>query len=255
MLEAKGKASRHPTFANLQVGISDVVSFSADAYRVHDPELSPSPAVLEKDMDRWNARAVDRVVLSQKEHHKLERLLRVALHVLAYADWFTSALFAASPLMEAEFPNRAGLMERLSQSVNKAHLDGVALLSAALAQVVVARRCSVLQGLVIGEPYQSTLLTAPLTGPSLFGGLLAKTQTKMSEDRVTVSSAHRKGKSRKGRNGKSNTTAKAAVPAPAELPLAPFARGGRQPARGRGRGKRGGRGRGKTTSERGGKGT
>ena len=74
--------------------------------------LSPVPAVLEKDMYRWNAKALDKVVLAQKEH-----LFRVALHVLAYADWFTSALFAASPLSEADLPNTAGLMERLSQAI------------------------------------------------------------------------------------------------------------------------------------------
>lgn len=48
--------------------------------------LSPVPAVLEKDMDRWNAKAEDKVTLAPKEYHRLERLLRVALNVLAYAD-------------------------------------------------------------------------------------------------------------------------------------------------------------------------
>ncbi|XP_021346948.1 uncharacterized protein LOC110446233 [Mizuhopecten yessoensis] len=73
-------------------------------------------------------------------------------------------------------------MERLSQAICKAHLDALALLSAAMSLLVVARRLSVLSGLPVGDSYRATLLEAPLTGADLFGGVLPSVQSEMRLD-------------------------------------------------------------------------
>lgn len=193
--------------------------------------------------------------LSPKEHSRMERLLRLAIHVLAYADSFSSALFVASSRSEESLPDKTKLLAELSKAMNRAHMDGTALILAVLADFILARRASVLKPrLAIGEPFISDLMTAPLSGSEMFGGVLSSVMDRVNNDKSASARLEKlRAKPKPGRvqrPGKPKKGPKTAQPQ-AQLSVASTSRGGHS-SRGRGgQSHRGGRGGKKNPSKKG----
>ncbi|PJE78100.1 hypothetical protein CI610_02965 [invertebrate metagenome] len=153
-------------------------------YAIQDGKLFPHQAKLEsRDFASWPGNQVEQVVLQPKEHHKVERMLRLSLHVLSYVDFCTVSLYRISDLPDDRLSEeeRQDMQDRLTSALNAALRTVAARQCSLLRNVVLARRFSVLKGIELSGPYRSRLLTAPFTG-SLFGGTLPSVQKDLKED-------------------------------------------------------------------------
>ena len=187
VVEKNSSSTRAPGFPGLQLAVSDLSEINPSDYAVHDGKLAPHPAKLEsRELSSWPGKLVDQVVFHSKEHHKVERMLRLSMHILSYVDFFTVSLYRLSGLPEDRLTDdeRQDMQGRLMSALNAALRAVAALQSSLLANVLLARRCSVLGDMQLGEPYRSRLLTAPFTGPTLFSGVLPDVQKDLREDSV-----------------------------------------------------------------------
>ena len=187
VVEKNSSSTRSPGFPGLQLGLADLSEIKPSDYAIHDGKLSPHPAKLEtRDLSSWPGKSVDKVVFQAKEHHKLERMLRLSIHILSYVDFFTVSLYRLSGLPEGRLSNedRQDMQDRLTSALNSALCSVATLQCSLLADIMLARRCSVLGDIKVSEPYLSRLLTAPFSGPNLFSGLLPEVQRDLKEDSV-----------------------------------------------------------------------
>ena len=187
VVEKNASSTRAPGFPGLQLGVADLSEVKPSDYAIHDGKLAPHPAKLEsRDLSSWPGKLVDQVVFNAKEHHKVERMLRLSLHVLSYVDFFTVSLYRLSDLPEDRVSDeeRQDMQDRLTSGLNSALRTVAALQCSLLSNVMLARRCSVLGDMQVGEPYRSRLLTAPFNGPTLFSGVLPAVQKDLKEDSV-----------------------------------------------------------------------
>ncbi|PJE78316.1 hypothetical protein CI610_02750 [invertebrate metagenome] len=258
VLQAKGSSNRKQDLSGLLLGVSDIEGFSPSRYSVHNSSVEPTPAKVDLILDhRWPGRSNDIVHLSPKEHSRMERLLRLAIHVLAYADSFSSALFVASSHSEESLPNKTKLLAELSKAMNRAHMDGTALILAVLADFVLARRAAVLKPrLAVGEPFISDLMTAPLSGSEMFGGILTSVMDRVNNDKAASARLEKlRAKPKPGRVQRPGKPKRGAQTTQSQTqtqpPVASAVRGGHS-SRGRGsQSHRGGRGGKKNPSKKG----
>ena len=187
VVEKNSSSTRAPGFPGLQLGVADLSEIKPSDFAIHDGKLAPHPAKLEsRELSSWPGKLVDQVVFQAREHHKVERMLRLSLHILSYVDFFTVSLYRLSDLPEDRVSDeeRQDMQDRLTSALNSALRAVAALQCSLLANVMLARRCSVLGDIKVSEPYRSRLLTAPFTGPTLFSGVLPDVQKDLKEDSV-----------------------------------------------------------------------
>ena len=187
VLEKNSSAARAPGFAGLQLGVGDLSEVHAPDYATHDGLLAPQPARLEsRELAAWPGKSVDQVVFGPKEHHKVERMLRLSIQVLSYIDFLTVCLYRVSDLPEGQSSEteQADIQDRVTSALNGALRALASLQVSSLVNVLLARRFSVLKNRPVDEPYRSRLLTAPFSGTTLFGGALPSVQKDLKGDSV-----------------------------------------------------------------------
>ena len=187
VLEKNSSSTRSPGFAGLQLSVGDLSEVHATDYATHDGLLAPQPVKLElRELSAWPGKSVDQVVFGPKEHHRMERLLRLSIQILSYIDYLTVCLYRVSDLPEGRITEteQADIQDRVTSALNGALRALAALQVSSLVNVVLARRFSVLKNRPVDEPYRSRLLTAPFSGPTLFGGALPSVQKDLKEDSV-----------------------------------------------------------------------
>ena len=169
--------------------VSHIGGFKPSNYAVHNNQLSAMPSRLEDNFDRVLYRpGVDTVLLRGKDKEKTERLMRLAVHTLSYADWQSSALFDVAKMPPGE--EREDLLLKIAQGLFQSHEDSMALILSALHNFVLSRRRSVLQHSKpsLKQSHQDRLLRAPISGPTLFGGAVQPLIEELAKDvrNVTV---------------------------------------------------------------------
>ena len=195
----KGSSSEAPaagesaSFAGSTFGVSHIPGFKPSDYAVHQASLHPVPVKAESNLDRVILRpGEDRVSLSGKDSEKTERMFRLAAHTLSYADWYSSALVEASKLPASE--ENAALFNKVAAGLDQSHRDCASLLLHGLANLVSARRASVLKGAPasLRKSLKDQLLAAPFSGSTLFGGSLSSIIDEMAKEprMVTVAVPH-----------------------------------------------------------------
>ncbi|XP_069142249.1 uncharacterized protein [Argopecten irradians] len=187
VMEKNSSSSRTLGFAGLQLSVGDLSEVQASDYAIHDGLLSSQPAKLEsRELAAWPGKSVDQVVFGSKEHHKMERLLRLSIQILSYIDFLTVSLYRVSDVPEGRISEteQADIQDRVTSALNRALRALASLQVSLLANVLLARRFSVFKNRPVEEPYRSRLLTAPFSGSSLFGGTLPSVQKDLKEDSV-----------------------------------------------------------------------
>ncbi|PJE78337.1 hypothetical protein CI610_02733 [invertebrate metagenome] len=187
VLEKNSSSTRTPGFAGLQLSVGDLSEVHPSDYATHDGLLVSQPARLEsRELAAWPGKSVDQVVFGSKEHHKMERLLRLSIQILSYIDFLTVCLYRVSDVPEGRISEteQADIQDRMTSALNGALRALAALQVSLLVNVLLARRFSVLKNRPVDEPYRSRLLTAPFSGSTLFGGSLPSVQKDLKEDSV-----------------------------------------------------------------------
>ena len=157
---------------------------------VHNNQLAAMLSRLEENFDRVISHpGTDSVLLRGKDREKTERLMRLAVHALSYADWQSSALFDIAKMPPGE--DRDHLLFRMAQGLFQSHEDAMALILSALSNFLLSRRRSVLQPSQgkLKQSHQDRLLRAPISGPTLFGGAVQPLIEELAKDvrNVTLS--------------------------------------------------------------------
>jgi len=168
-----GDPSAGETSIGSMLSVYSIGEFKPSSYAVHNARLSQTPTKLEESFDRIFPRpGKDQVLLVGKDKYKTERLLRLAVHTLSYADWYSLALVQNSNLPLSE--EKTAIMDRLVGGLDQSHCDCSALLLCALSNFFTARRTSVLKAAPASfkKSIKDKLLSAPLSGPTLFGGVV-----------------------------------------------------------------------------------
>ena len=172
--------------------VSHIGGLKPNNYSVHASKLSGLPVKMEDSLDRVIPKpGNDQIFLSGKDRDKTERLFRLAAHSLAYADWFSLALLE---VVDPK-PEKVDLFDRLLQALDQAHRDCSGLLLAGLSNLVSSRRAQVLKGAPasLKKSLKDKLLTAPLEGPTLFGGVVPSILEELAKEprQVVVSVPNR----------------------------------------------------------------
>lgn len=246
-------STRTKTLNKRYLATVDIGDVKPVDYEVHQAKVPVETMKLDPELHRWTARIHDRVAFDANESAKMEKMLRLSVHIAAYADWFSCAIFSAANKTLVELPHKVTLMDSLSKALDKAHQDMMAINLACMSNLILSRRVNVLSNLNITQPYRDRLLSAPLTGPKLFGTTLTSVQEDMSKDpnvmfsglaknlgryrsRPTQPSSGKSKKKRSGGKGKAQSFGNGAKPFEHRKPSFPgkSSRG----ASSRGRGKR-----------------
>lgn len=201
--------------------VSHIGGFKPANYATHSNLISAAPATLEDNLDGILASTgSDNILLSGTDRSKTERMLRLAVHTLSYADLQASALVDVASQPPGQ--DRESLVSKLALGLDQSHRDCMALVLSCLSNCLLSRRKSVLKGAPRGKLSKSQidrLVNAPIAGPHLFGGTVTPLIEEMSKDVRNIGSAtaqpRRPGaQQRRKRKQPATSTASSALGAP-----------------------------------------